>query len=243
MKSRKFSLILVSCFCIVSFTVAPASAERPSDVARTREVSTDYGDCVVRRHTAMAVDSVLNELPNEEISERYWRLNSVSCIAVARTGGVDGLRFRGDSFRYMLAEGLVRLFYSTSGPVDFTALAPLERMPISPLDEAAVANMGRRRQEEVREAHRAAVGWRTMALLAECVVRRQPETVRTMALTDPVSPEETSVMSDLQPAIAECLPAGATVRFNRAVLRGALLLNYFRLANAVQPPILTQSSR
>jgi hypothetical protein len=219
-------------------TTSPVAAERPSDIARTRAIATAYADCVVGRYTAMAVDSVVNELPNDEISERYRRLNNVSCMGEARTGSVEGLGFGGDSFRYMLAEGLVRLHYASGGPTDFSSVPALVRTPVASLDEAALARMSARRQQELREAHGSAMGLRTMALLGECVARRNPETVRRIALTDPASPAESEAIALVQPTIGSCIPSGSTVRLNRAIVRGSLLLNYYRLAHAAQPPVL-----
>lgn len=222
---------------------AAANQERPSDVARLRAVATDYADCVVARYPAMAVDSVVNDLPNDEISERHRRLNSVSCMGDARTGNVSGVAFRGDTFRYMLAEGLVRLHYATSGPTDFAAVPALERRPVTPLDETALATMNHRRAQEIRDSHATAMGLRTMAMLGECVARRNPEAVRGLALTQPATPEESAALATVQPAIGSCLPTGATVRLNRAIIRGSLLHNYYRLAHAAQPPATTTAAR
>lgn len=220
-----------------------ASAQRPSDEARLRAIAADYADCVVARYPAMAVDSVVNDLPNDEIADRHRRLNSVSCMGDARTGNVGGVSFAGDTFRYMLAEGLVRLHYRTTGPTDLSAVPALERRPVAPLDEAALATMNDRRAQEVRDRHAGAMGLRTMALLGECVARRNPDTVRGLALTTPASPEEAAAFRTVQPAIASCLPVGATVRLNRGTVRGALLLNYYRLAYAAQPPATTTAAR
>jgi hypothetical protein len=222
---------------------AAANQERPSDVARLRAVATDYADCVVARYPALAVDSVINDLPNDEISDRHRRLNSVSCMGDARTGNVSGVAFRGDTFRYMLAEGLVRLHYATSGPTDFAAVPALERRSVAPLDETALATMNARRAQEIRDSHATAMGLRTMAMLGECVARRNPEAVRGLALTQPATPEESAALATVQPAIGSCLPTGATVRLNRAIIRGSLLLNYYRLAYAAQPPTLTTATR
>lgn len=233
------SLLLGVSLPVACLSAMSASAQRPSDVARTRATSTEYGDCVVARYTAIARDVILQEVPNDTIMDDHRRLLSVNCMGQATERDGSGIRFRGDSFRYMLAEGLVRLHYPTGGPTDFSTVPALVRPEIAPLDEAMVAGLSRRRQEEVRENHRVAVGIRTMALLGECVVRYAPEAVRAMALTDPASPEETAAMTAVQPAIAGCLPQGSTVRLNRAVVRGSLLVNYYRLAHAVQPVALS----
>lgn len=234
-----FTIIRAATTAAVVLTLAGPSAhadERPSDNVRSREISTAYGDCVVGRYPAEAADAVLNDLSNVAISDRYRRLNNVSCMSEARTGRVEGLRFAGDSFRYMLAEGLVRLHYPSSGPADFSAVPALTRPPIEPFDEAALLRMSTRRQEEARSAFRAKSGLRVMAMLGECVARRDPEGTRSLAQTQPASAEEAATLARIQPAIARCLPEGTTVRFNRAVVRGSLLVNYYRLARAVQPP-------
>lgn len=220
---------------LAALLVTPVQARSGRGEQRLREASLAYGDCVVRRNAVAARQVVLAEVPNDDIREDYRRLISTDCMSDAGRGGVAGILFRADSFRYMLAEGLVRLDYRASGPIDFTAVPRIDRPPVAALDEEELAGMGRRRQAELRESHRLATALRAMALLAECVARAAPEGVRSLALSEPQSADETQRFAVVQPAIAACLPPGESVRLDRSVLRGALLLNYYRLAHAVQP--------
>ena len=230
--------VIARAFFLTTLALAaalPAQAQRGSDEAQLRATSIAYGDCVVRRYTARAQQVGLVELPNDRILDDHRRLISTDCMNDANNRDGSGIRFRADSFRYMLAEGLVRLHYLESGPTDFSAVPRIDRPAIAPIDEAALARLSARRQAEAREEHRVALGLRTLNMLSECIVRTAPEEVRALAQTEPQSAAETQGFAPVQPAIAACLPADATVRLNRAVLRGALLLSYYRLAHAVQP--------
>ncbi len=69
----------------------------------------------------------------------------------------------------------------------------------------------------------------------ECVVRQEPAKARYWLLTPPDSPEEISRINDLRPAFADCLNEG-TMKFNRTTMRGAVAINYYRLAMATRVP-------
>ena len=233
--------VIARAFLLAALSLAaalPAQAQRGHGEAQLRATSIAYGDCVVRRYTARAQQVVLVELPNDRILDDHRRLISPDCMNDANNRDGSGIRFRADSFRTMLAEGLVRLHYPQSGPTDFSAVPRIDRPAIAPIDEAALARLSARRQAEAREEHRVAIGLRTLNMLSECVVRAVPDEVRALAQTDPHSAAETQGFAPVQPAIAACLPAETNVRLNRAVLRGALLLSYYRLAHAVQPVAL-----
>lgn len=219
----------------------PAAADDGSGQGASslvRSVASDYADCIVARFTPQSVDAVVNDLPNTEIMNRYRRLISIDCMGRANERDGSGIRFVGDTFRYMLGEGLVRLHYPASGPTDFAAVPPLVRVPVPPLDEARLATLSERRQQEERERHTSRVGFRAAAILGECVARLEPEASRRVAFTQPASAEEGTALMALRQALAACLPTGQTVRVSRETMRGAVLFNYYRLAHAAQPPVI-----
>lgn len=200
---------------------------------RGREIAHGYADCIVSRNTRQAVDIVINYVPGVAIFDRHRRLNSVQCMDEA--GGEYGVRFTGDAFRYMLAEGLVRLHYRNEGPTDFSAVAPLAHQQVGPLDEARLSTLSESEQREVREGHAREMSLRAAAMLGECVARIEPDAVRRVALTIPNSAEEGQALTTLRPAVAACLPPDTTIRLSRTSMRGALLLAYYRLAYVAQP--------
>ena len=70
----------------------------------------------------------------------------------------------------------------------------------------------------------------------ECVVRRDPNDSRLWVLTPPDSPDEDGRIDALRPFFGACLKDGK-VAFSKATLRGAVALNYYRLAHAPRQPI------
>lgn len=179
---------------------------------------------------------MVNNVPNNEILSRFRRLDSINCMSRVSDGEGGGISFGGDTFRYMLADGLVRLHYGNAGPDDFADVPPLTFAPVPPLDEAALSQMGEQQQTEQRNRHRMQMASRVVAILGDCTARAQPESVRRIALTEPASPEEGEALLALRPALGGCLPADSSVRLSREILRGALLFGYYRLAHAAQPP-------
>lgn len=230
---------LIFASCGVSAQSASTSRE---DTARAREVASEYADCVVNRHRDTAVDVTIHSYDSDEFRSRLDNLVNANCMDRARRTLTWGLQFRGNAFRYMLAEGLVRHDYAQAGPQSFGAVPPLERIPVLPLDEAELSRLSESDQTARRAAHRADQDQLALSTVAECTARLAPEATRLIGLTEPNSVEETSAIAAVQPAIGECLPIGTSLRLSRIAVRGELLLNYYRLAyasgeNHVQQPI------
>ncbi len=220
---------------------SPAFAQTgaSSDRDEIRQMSTRYADCAVARRPDVAADIVEHELTSERPNNRRYALVSGSqCMVPLVQNSVDisGLRWPAFMFRYMLAEGLVRRYYRASGPTDLSSVPPLNWLPVAPLDEAALARRSSSRQATERAAYNTAVAVRAMAGFSECVVRGSPEPVRQLALTEPASDQESTQFDALRPQLNACLTGTSNLRMSRSVLRGALMVSYFRLANAVQPP-------
>lgn len=233
-------ILTLSCIlAALAVTVPAAAAAQRGDgygTARVRTLASRYADCVVARFTPQAMDVVVNNIPNNEILSRFRRLDSINCMSRVSDSEGGGIRFGGDTFRYMLADGLVRLHYGNAGPSDFAAVPPLAFAPVPPLDEAALSQMGEQQQAEQRDRHRMQMASRAVAILGDCAARAQPESVRRIALTEPASPEEGEALLALRPTLGACLPADSSVRLSREILRGTLLFGYYRLAHTAQPP-------
>jgi hypothetical protein len=71
-----------------------------------------------------------------------------------------------------------------------------------------------------------------MSRLGECVVRAAPDSSGRLVRSAVASPDESAAFEALKPAVSSCLSAGATVAFSPELLRGAVALNYYRLAKA-----------
>ncbi len=230
----------------VSVLVAafPGAAQTDRQEERNvRATSLDYGDCVVARYPQDAEQVVVSQIDNDEISRRYRRLNNVGCMGRATEGtAAGGVRYSGDNFRYMLSEALVRMHFSTVAAPSFGAVPPLSRPPVeepaidAPSGEAQL-RLSLRRREDASEDYAERRAFDLMSRLGECVARSAPEATRLLALTETGTPGETAALDALRPAIAQCIPPGTTIRLRPAHVRGAALMNYFRLARAAQAAI------
>ena len=75
-----------------------------------------------------------------------------------------------------------------------------------------------------------------MSAFGECVVRTDPSGSHALLMTQVVSPEETAALKAVVPAFSSCVPAQRTLSFDKTVIRGAVALNYYRLAKALPGP-------
>ena len=102
--------------------------------------------------------------------------------------------------------------------------------------KAKVKSSGRRKsmQESFDKDIIAAV----FSRYGECVARTDPVGSRLWILTPADSDEETSRIKVIMPAFSRCLEPGSTIKFGREQLRGAVALNYSRLAYATPQPSL-----
>ena len=73
-----------------------------------------------------------------------------------------------------------------------------------------------------------------MSAVGECVVRAAPDVSTRLVRSDIASDAESAAVEALKPALSGCLTAGQTFVFSPEMLRGAVALNYYRLANRAQ---------
>ena len=146
------------------------------------------------------------------------------------------MRFGSDLYRYALADALVRADFSKEGATTFSdrlPLAHLQPMPFEQRDDAAAKLKGRKKADFLKDYEKDfAVSW--LSKYGECVVRADPVNARLWLLTVPDVPEETSRINAMRPAFAACLEPGEPMKFNRTTMRGAVAINYYRLAKATR---------
>ncbi len=231
---------LRSALAAVLIAATAASADTGAEAARTRTVARDYSRCVVKKHGDAASAAIMSDSGNGDIERHYAGLMDSDCLGMV-AGSVQ-LRFGGDQFRYALADALVRARLAGQPADSFADRLPLAHLP-SPapgtLDAALAKVKTKREQDEVRKQYERAVVTAWMSRYGECVVRREPEKARRWLLTEPDQPEEISRINDLRPAFAECFTDG-TMTFNRTTMRGAVAINYYRLAMATRVPMGAQ---
>ena len=216
--------------------IASADVESDWDSKKTREVQARYGECVIKRHLATAQHFVLTP----DLEKSAWRkdVNKIadgSCLlnAAKSAGGVQ-MTFPADTMRYALADALVRREFSTGPALSIKEATPLIQPTV---DEAEYTpKPGKKyRKSELKELAEGRTKQAVIVFLAnfgECVVRAEPSGSHKLLMAQPASAEEHAPFTALLPSFGLCLPAGQTLAFNKATLRGAIAMNYYRLAHS-----------
>lgn len=205
--------------------------------ARMRKLAFDYAACVVRSHHAKATEAILTASENQVIMKQFPQIIDGECLSAAGGDGID-MRFPHVTYRNALADALVNADFAGRGEESFANRLPLAQpamMSGTQQAEALAKVKSARKREELQKefGQQNALGW--LSRFGECVVRNSPEASRYWLLTKPDIPEETSRIKALQPAFATCLGSG-TMKFTRVMMRGAVAINYYRLAMSTVVP-------
>ncbi|MEO7542131.1 MAG: hypothetical protein ABIT04_00745 [Novosphingobium sp.] len=223
-------LSAVGVFCLNS--PAFAAEESARDRRNGRNLVGEFADCVVKVNAPLARGTILQNLsPGQIARNRLARqLINDSCAARVNQGSGVNLSFGSDLFRYSIAEALVRKDYAVVRHFDFSSASSLNHCDPSPLN-AASANGTDARSRAAQAAHFKATTAALLSRFGECVTRRSPDGVQKLLLSAPASAAENTAFAELAPFLGQCLTSGQ-VRLSREVVRGALGLNFYRLAGA-----------
>ena len=223
---------------IVAFAalLGPAAAAQSVSDKEMREIQARYGECVVKKHHSEARTFVLDsQLPRAEYRRMMGKLVDGPCLERTASGvGRIQMRFPLDTMRYALADALVRREFAAMPPAGIEAagaLAPLRFNPAAfepkPGQKATKTEL-----EELARDRDRSLAMAFLAEYGECVVRANTADSRRLLLTDPATPAESAAFTSLAPQMGNCLTGVQKVSLNKTALRGAIALNYYRLAHA-----------
>jgi hypothetical protein len=237
----RLGLIIAACSL-----AAPALAQRgiiwseevEASKKEARKLAYEYGLCVVKRQHALAAEAIRNNVDNATLFKRYNKLIEPRCL----TSGTSEARFVMDQYRYALADALFRRDLAALPAPLLTSVPALDhrdpgQLP-SPVSESGKPISAKKHKEKL-DGHRAAVASSLLSRYGECVVRTNPNAARALLLTQPETAEERAQFASLGKALGACLPNGQTVRLGTLALRGAIAINYYRLAVAAVPGIVS----
>ena len=222
---------------IITAAVATGVESKPDIPAdETRKVVHEYGECIVKHNQRRASAAILANADNAELMRKYGSLIDGKCLG--RPSVAVEARFKGDQYRYALADALVRKELASMAAPDLTGVPQLDhRDPGEP--PAAVDKKGKplkqKDYQEALERYRIAQGYTYLSRYGECVVRSNPGAARALLLTKPESADEKQQFNALANALSVCVPEGETMSFGKLALRGTVAVNYYRLAKAAQP--------
>jgi hypothetical protein len=203
---------------------------------KTRAVVHAYAQCIVNRQPGKAAEAIVRNVDNATLLRSYPKLMNGDCLTLGSSGSMQA-RFGGDLYRYALADALVGRDLATFSGNDFSAVPKLaHRAPGEPPARinAKGKKLGGRKYDAAVASHEEAKSLAYVSAYGECVARTAPAAAQALLLSEPDSAEETARFRALSPALAGCLPAGATLRFGKVTLRGTIATNYYRLAMAAR---------
>lgn len=227
MRLRRSPSLLLCAF--VASPILAESTDQPVLQPHVARVQTRLygGDCIVAMRPRKAEEALREN--SRAFFGKYGDLIMGECLNRFDIAA----RFGGDNYAYTLAEAFFRRELLKGGARDFR-LAPTlgHREPtplvqsLKPKNEAMVA--------KVEQARVASLASYFLSRYGECVTRYSTKEVYALLASEEDFPAEANAVNALRPALAACVAAGQTLNFNVVSLRGALALNYVRLAFASQ---------
>jgi hypothetical protein len=179
---------------------------------------------------------LLANIDNETLLKKYSQLIIGQCL-VQETHASSKMSFKGDLYRYALADALFRREFAAQPVADLAAAPAIAQREPGP-EPQPVDGKGRKLSKQRYRAavkdHEMQVAFAFLSRYGECVVRHAPADSKALLMAKPDSAEEWARFTALQPVFSACMPEGHTVRLGRVALRGSIAINYYRLAHVVR---------
>lgn len=132
---------------------------------------------------------------------------------------------RGDFYRYAISEALFRRELRRSSPGSFTSVPPLNHARPAPRFKTMASKKTR---DDEASLQASAI---KLSALGECIVRNDPATSHALLVANPATSNEMTALTNLMPSVEGCT-RGQAAKMQVDDLRGAIALNYVRLAKA-----------
>ena len=197
--------------------VASGSTAQPDasdySIKETRRLIYDYAKCVVDRRPTLASQAILSNVDNGTILKSYPKLIDGECL-VRNTHANSKMSFKGDLYRYALADALVNRELAKAPVPDLANIPPLAQRPVPDQPEPLAPNSRkaeRRAYEAALRDYEQARAFRALTAYGECVVRTDTAGSRALLLSAPETPAETASFAAVHPALEQCLPEGQTL--------------------------------
>lgn len=219
---------------IAAILLAPLSVAQAAqpDAHLTRTLLAEYGKCIVKREPARARAFVLSSGVFDPSDPDNRRLVQRECVNMQR---FSAMRFANETMKGAAAEALIKRDGMRIDPASLIPIPPLaqiEPWPVRTVD-AIGKPLSADRISRQQQGHDNRVAELARARLAECVVRAESASARSVLDTVIDKPGELASLKALAPAMAVCLPAGQTAGFDRMTLRGSIAVAYYRLGSAI----------
>lgn len=188
-----------------------AGGEADISIERKRQLMAEYASCVAKRFRGKARSVVLSDLESSAAVARWDEVLSPECMPMDDAAGTMVMRTHPILIRSGLAQALLE-----ADP----------RLGLPPLAQIPPLGHGTAKSPSPTVSFNIAV-----SRLGECVVRAAPDASTRLVRSPVASSNEAVAFDGLKPALSACLAAGQSFAFSPELLRGAVALNYYRLAN------------
>lgn len=206
-------------------------------IDKTRDVLVAFAECAVKKFPEMTREMVL-DTSSVRIGEKYSKAADPDCLiqAVNATYAVVQLQMSPVSFRAAVANELVRRDLGSFDPAGIKFAAPLHHPTVDPADYAPKGRVSSKSLAEWQHAKERDAGQAWLSTVGDCAVRANPSGARKLLQAKVNSDEELQALLALIPAFSSCIDQGHQVKMGRASIRGAVAVNYYRLAYAPKIP-------
>jgi hypothetical protein len=232
--TMKYRVSLLTAVALGCSNAGEAATDRD-----TRQVYEDFTQCIVKMYPEAAAQLVLSTERSDDFIKRHPNVVTSDCLLF------DGslIMPAGDYLRYGLAEALVRKEYAGGLPADIGQAGPV---PHVTLNEAGYLpkpgkKLNPKELAKLQEQRNRDVAIRLVSIYGECIVRTDPAAALRLELTKPDSAQEAEAFNAMTGALSSCLPEGETIHLDKAVARGTVAMNLYRLAHAPRVQTATQA--
>ena len=214
------------------------SAQSGITVQESRRAMAKLAECTVKhKHDQVAKELLAGNSSDKMRSVFVAMLDSRKCAADWKASGAILIMMLSETAHFSMAEALVAS--DLKAPIKSLADAP--QITTSTFDPLAYEPRSNRKysDEQLRNLRINADRARYISELSkvgDCVVRSDTENAHRLLLSTIDSSLERSTFAALKSAIGKCLPGGQSFRLDKALLRGAVGYNFYRLASAAGVP-------
>lgn len=236
---RQFIAILVI-FCAALLVGAGQASSATEETSLWRPYTDAYAQCMVWRHHDRAAAVILKDVDDETLKYKYGDVYiSKPIISMPECDNLhlppySEFVLNANELRFSLAKSLVQTDLKGRTDESFASVPPLSHRPAQSIESLArlsgLSALSKRDALSKMQQGDEALMW--LAYFGECVVRRDPANTRLWLFSRSRSSEEATILQTLNPSFGACLTDGRTLTFGREVLRGAIAINFYRLAIA-----------
>jgi len=210
------------------------SADPGVTVQEGRQAMAKLAECTVKHKRDQVAKELLTGQSSDKMRSAFISmLDKKKCSTDRKSAGAILIMMLSETAHFSMAEALVASDFRA--PIQNLSDAP--EIETSTFDPSAYEPRPNRKytDEQLRNLQINADRARYISELSkigDCVVRTDTERSQRLLLSPIDSSQESSSFEALKMVIGKCLPSGQSFRLDKALLRGAVAFNFYRLAKA-----------